>query len=390
MIDGFYRAFEDKHRGTLALIKERQRAYLPLIKPLIEIYPRASAIDLGCGRGEWLELLVETGFEPHGIDLDDGMLAECRARGLNVQTQDALTALKALPDNSQAIVSGFHFAEHIPFAVLQEVVQQAHRVLMPAGLLILETPNPENIVVGTANFYLDPSHNRPLPPLLMEFLPEYYGFHRTKILRLQEPINLNDARKFSIHDVLGGVSPDYAVVAQKAAEAATLRRVSHAFDADFGVTLGMISSRYEDQQAQVQHQFNVLVQEVDKAHDRRMLELERRMLAAEEHLHRIEAGRFVAFCKRLIKKVGRPLFLKAKAYLATHPTAHARMVQVAQKVGVYRVLHIVLNKGTGTATLNRNMNTQKSDVEGILIDQPREVRSMYGELDRAIKKTEKQ
>ena len=277
MIDGFYRAFEDKHRGSRALIKERQRVYLPLIQPLIALYPDAAALDLGCGRGEWLELLVETGFKAQGIDLDDGMLAECRARGLFVQTQDALTALQSLPANSQAVVSGFHFAEHIPFDVLQQVVQEALRVLKPAGLLILETPNPENVVVGTANFYLDPSHNRPLPPLLMAFLPEYYGFERVKVLRLQEPIQLDQARRVSIHDVLGGVSPDYAIVAQKPAPVETLQLVSQAFSREYGVTLAMLSGRYEqdkDEALQIldrnfnqnlHHQIKTLDHELNKA-----------------------------------------------------------------------------------------------------------------------------
>ena len=398
MSDGFYRAFEDKHRGTLALIKERQSIYLPLIRPLLEIYPRAPAIDLGCGRGEWLELLTETGFDALGIDLDDGMLAECRARGLTVQTQDALTALKALPDNSQAIVSGFQFAEHIPFEVLQELVQQAMRVLLPAGLLILETPNPENVVVGTTNFYLDPTHNRPLPPLLMEFLAEYYGFYRFKIVRLQEPVNLADARRFSIHDVLGGVSPDYALVAQKAAAQPLLAKVSQAFDVERGVTLGMISGRYEQQQAE-------LVQEVDRALDRRINDLDRtlntlvadvdrafdrRMLAIEHRLHLIESRRFVSRCKRLLRKIGSPVLARVKSYLASHPETHARLVQVAQKVGVYRVLHLILNKGAGAGVRQGSAsNAPDGAVDSLLADKPQAVRQMYGELDQVIKKSGK-
>jgi SAM-dependent methyltransferase len=225
-MDGFYRAFEDKHRGSREQIKNRQRVYLPLVSPLAHVYPGVQTIDLGCGRGEWLELLGELGFDARGVDLNDGMLQECRDRGLHVATEDALTALQKLPDASQAVVSGFHFAEHIPFDILQQVVQEALRVLRPAGLLILETPNPENIVVGSANFYLDPTHNRPLPPLLLEFLPEYCGFHRVKLLRLQEPVNLTDTRRLTIHDVLSGVSPDYAVVAQKAADPQLILHVS--------------------------------------------------------------------------------------------------------------------------------------------------------------------
>jgi len=75
MHDSFYRAFEEKHRGSRELIKSRQRAYLPFIEALRSICSDARAIDLGCGRGEWLELLKESGFDAQGVDLDEGMLA---------------------------------------------------------------------------------------------------------------------------------------------------------------------------------------------------------------------------------------------------------------------------------------------------------------------------
>jgi len=119
MNDGFYRAFEEKYRGSRELIKSRQRVYLPFIKPLLSVYENGSALDLGCGRGEWLEILKEVGFDGHGVDLDDGMLAACRERGLSVATADAVQTLKLLPSESQAIVSGFHIAEHIPFQDLR-------------------------------------------------------------------------------------------------------------------------------------------------------------------------------------------------------------------------------------------------------------------------------
>lgn len=288
MSDGFYRAFEDKHRGTLAQIKNAQRVYLPLTQPLLQLYPQAHAIDLGCGRGEWLELLTESGFDAQGIDLDDGMLAECRARGLKVRTLDAITALKELPDESQAIVSGFHLAEHIPFESLQTLVQEALRVLKPAGLLILETPNPENITVGTANFYLDPTHERPLPPLLLSFLPEYYGFGRVKVLRLQEPVSLTQARRFTIHDVLGGVSPDYAVVAQKTAPSEVLERVSQALDMDYGVTLAAAANQFElGLQSQTESKVNELDIKLNKT-------LQRVDLALSERLNSTNARIVVA------------------------------------------------------------------------------------------------
>ncbi len=247
MSNDFYRAFEDKHRGPRELIKSRLRVYLPFIVPLQAIYSDVKAIDLGCGRGEWLELLRELGLDAQGVDLDDGMLAICRELCLKVSTTDALTALKALPDESQLVVSGFHIAEHIPFTVLQTLVQEALRVLKPTGLLILETPNPENIVVGSCNFYLDPTHQRPIPPQLMEFLTEYYGFIRTKILRLHENENLLDAQVMSLCDVLGGASPDYAVIAQKAAKENIATATSRAFELEYGTNMEVLADRYDRQ-----------------------------------------------------------------------------------------------------------------------------------------------
>jgi len=255
----FYRAFEDRHRGPRELIKSRLRVYLPFIEPLRSIYSDANAIDLGCGRGEWLELLQDAGFDAQGVDLDHHMLTACRELGLNVATADALVALKALPDESQLVVSGFHLAEHIPFSDLQTLVQEALRVLKPAGLLILETPNPENMVVGTVNFYLDPSHQKPIPPELLSFLPEYYGFARVKVVRLQQDKALWGKARISLLDVLAGVSPDYAVISQKSADAPSLSLINDAFDQVYGLTLDSLANRFDQQteqltQAQAQNQ----------------------------------------------------------------------------------------------------------------------------------------
>lgn len=210
----FYRAFEDRHRGSRELIKSRLQVYLPLVLPLAHQHPQAPALDLGCGRGEWLELLHQHHVKAQGVDLDEGMLAACRERQLDVTHADAIAHLKQQADQSLLLVSGFHIAEHLPFAVLQELFAQAHRVLLPDGLLILETPNPENLVVGTASFYLDPSHLRPLPPQLLTFLAEHQGFGQVQLLRLQEEARLSTDAPLGLYDVLAGVSPDYAIVAR--------------------------------------------------------------------------------------------------------------------------------------------------------------------------------
>jgi O-antigen chain-terminating methyltransferase len=245
MSDGFYRAFEERFRGSRALIKSRLQIYLPFVEPLLTHYPAGQAIDLGCGRGEWLELLREHGVSAHGVDLDAGMLGACEELGLSVERGDAIEALKRLPDASRIVVSGFHVAEHLPFAVLQELVEEAFRVLAPGGLLILETPNAENIVVGASMFYQDPSHVHPLPSVLLQFLPEYYGFVKSKILRLQEAPDLHLQNRAAVLDVLAGVSPDYAVVAQKNADAAILAATEPAFAKEYGMGLEVLASRFD-------------------------------------------------------------------------------------------------------------------------------------------------
>ncbi|MYM97365.1 class I SAM-dependent methyltransferase, partial [Duganella vulcania] len=245
MSAGFYRAFEDRYRGSRELIKQRLRAYEPFFAPLRTLQDPPAALDLGCGRGEWLELLGEQGFRAHGVDLDDGMLAACRERGLDVELGDAVACLRALPDNSLAVVSAFHLVEHIPFELLQTLVAEARRVLLPGGLLIMETPNPENLVVGASSFYLDPTHLRPIPPQLLAFVTEFGGFGRHKVVRLQEEAGLRGDTPVALINVLDGVSPDYAVVAQKQAEAAVLAPFEAAFDAGYGLALGQLAQRFE-------------------------------------------------------------------------------------------------------------------------------------------------
>jgi len=269
---GLYKAFEDLHRGSRELIKSRLGVYLPFIEVIKSIYPPAPSsstanevLDLGCGRGEWLELLKEQGVNAEGIDLDDDMLSACRAQGLKVATGDAVAYLQSLPNNSRSVISGFHIAEHLSLDDLKILVEESLRVLKPAGLLILEAPNTENLVVGTSSFYLDPTHQRPLPSQLLTFLTDYFGFARSKLLRLQEPALLRDElTPVSLFNVLSAVSPDYAVIAQKQGDANVLARFDTLFNQDYGLSLAILASRYQAHLNDVERQVQFLTARIDK------------------------------------------------------------------------------------------------------------------------------
>jgi len=246
VVDNFYKAFEDQYRGSRALIQSRLKFYLPFLEPLKSHYGSGQTVDLGCGRGEWLELLTgQGGYEPYGVDLDEGMLAVCAEYKLNYQLQDALSCLKGLADDSQLAVTGFHIAEHIPFEDLQQLVQESLRVLKPGGLLILETPNSENLVVATTEFYMDPTHSQPIPANLLAFVPEFYGFQSTKIVRLQENQALTESDDITLYNVIKEVSPDYAVIAQKSVPEPLQPSYDDLFSKDYGITLEALANKAE-------------------------------------------------------------------------------------------------------------------------------------------------
>lgn len=179
-----YAAFEDRFRGARDDIKQRVSVYLPFVQDAGAGTSDAPVLDVGCGRGEWLELLTDNGLVGHGIDLNGAMVAECEARGLEVQQADALTYFGKCEANSVGAVTGMHVIEHLTFDSCIALFEEALRVLRPGGLVVFETPNPENILVGSCSFYLDPTHKRPLPPEMIHFVAEASGFVDIEILRL--------------------------------------------------------------------------------------------------------------------------------------------------------------------------------------------------------------
>ncbi len=214
--DHFYKKFEDTFRGTEEEISARVQEHLPLFHALPPSLRKLPFVDIGCGRGEVLALLRKNGFSAIGIDMNIAMVQRATNLGFEAYAIDALSYLRALPSNSLAAVTGFHIAEHIPFESLIPIIQECHRVLAKGGLLLLETPNPQSLSVGAHTFYLDPSHQRPVPPLLLDFMVQYGGFS-TKIIPLHQikipPKNLSRSQR-EMYEAIFGYA-DYAVIGNK-------------------------------------------------------------------------------------------------------------------------------------------------------------------------------
>ncbi len=228
--DALYLAFENRFRGSREEVKRRLKVYLPFMEEAARNAGTRIVVDLGCGRGEWLELLKESKFEPQGVDTNRLQLEECRKLGLKADEQDALAALRALSDASIAAVTGFHVIEHLPFSVFLQLLDEARRVLKSGGVIVFETPNPENIDVGACSFHIDPTHQSPWVPESLQFLTEQRGFVRVDLLRLVQPFREKPLELLSGQELLAPKinpiisllnsrfysSQDFAVIGRKA------------------------------------------------------------------------------------------------------------------------------------------------------------------------------
>ena len=183
-LDAMYVSFEDRYRGTRHDIKKRQEVYLPYIEEIKTQVNDFNVIDLGCGRGEWLELLSENEISANGIDNNHIQIKECQNYGLNVVESDVMDFLRMQKNESIGMITGFHLVEHLPMKILVSLLDECFRVLKSGGAVIFETPNPENVLVSCQFFYLDPTHKNPVNKLTLRFILEYRGFSSFKELLL--------------------------------------------------------------------------------------------------------------------------------------------------------------------------------------------------------------
>jgi SAM-dependent methyltransferase len=217
-LDSFYFNFENRFRGSRNEIKTRVAFYLPFIQKARAGSARRPILDLGCGRGEWLELLKENKLEGRGIDLNTTMIAHCKAHGLKVKLADAVEYMRSLRANSHGAITGFHVIEHVPFETLMDLFGETRRVLQPGGVAIFESPNCKNLMVGACNFNIDPTHRNPVFPETAEFMLASHGFEKIRIEYLSPASGIKfdgaTPELATIKDLLFGPQ-DFGIIAYK-------------------------------------------------------------------------------------------------------------------------------------------------------------------------------
>ena len=166
--------FQARFSGDEPVIRAQSESFLDLFRG------RARVLDLGSGRGTFLELLRERRIGGYGVDRDPRMAAHARERGLEAETADGLAHLRSLPAASLDGLYARHVAEHILPGELVATLRECRRVLRPGSPVVFVTPNPATLSVGAHTFWLDPSHRRPIPPELFRFYLEVEGFERVE------------------------------------------------------------------------------------------------------------------------------------------------------------------------------------------------------------------
>jgi O-antigen chain-terminating methyltransferase len=174
-LDFDYYLFEEYYRGSRKEIMERQRQYLRYFSQ------GQFVLDLGCGRGEFLELLATHGVHAEGVEINDDMIAYCRERGFTVHKADLLEYLETVEDNSVDGIFLGQVIEHLTPRQLIRLIQLSHAKLKPRGYFIAETPNPRSLSIFAQSFYMDLTHTKPVHPYTAKFLLESEGFRDIEI-----------------------------------------------------------------------------------------------------------------------------------------------------------------------------------------------------------------
>ncbi|MGF6599985.1 2-polyprenyl-3-methyl-5-hydroxy-6-metoxy-1,4-benzoquinol methylase [Paraburkholderia sp. GAS448] len=452
--DDFYRALEDRFRGSRDLIKARQGVYLPFVEALGAKVSK-KMLDVGCGRGEWLELLAERGIAAEGLDFNEDFVKAGIDAGLSVFKADAMEFLKNQPDQTYSLITAFHVVEHLGFNSLLEFLKEAHRVVDDGGAVLLETPNPANLIVGACNFYIDPTHERPIPSVLLSFAAEYSGFESVVVV----PVNrsfLQNNLEFMPGQLMGAKvinkivsaldqnlmqAPDYAIIAIKKQDA-DLSRIAEslvstsplAVSADEEEDVNSLLSRiveaekeaviWREKAAQAdaaardtavraqELQVRLTEAHAEEMRQARIQELEARVREAQARAAAIEdlanrsqqqiqamlnsrswrltapiraggnALRWAGISRTGVRRVAKPVFLHAAAYMRSRPALQRRIANLFAK---YPGLRARLVNFAGPDAFRGVANVRPADVIESVDQLTARGRSVYDDLQQAKK-----
>jgi len=178
--DSLYVNYEKAFRGSEIIIKKRLTYYIDKLKNTKTTADKY-ILDVGCGRGEFVSLLMENKFHAKGIDTNSVAVQHAVKNKLPVKKGDLFNVLKKCKDNSLPVISAFHVIEHLQHNDMLSFFRIAKKKLQPNGKLLLETPNMLSLFVAACDFYKDPTHIRPLHPATLQFHLNEIGFSEVKV-----------------------------------------------------------------------------------------------------------------------------------------------------------------------------------------------------------------
>jgi SAM-dependent methyltransferase len=219
-MDALFLEMSYAFRGSRDEIKGRVARHLPEVLAAVGQGGQLPILDIGCGRGEWLEVLRDAKVPARGVDTSQACVALCIDHGLSVTQADGLAALGETPDGALGGVSALHVVEHLPFDAVVRLIDEAHRCIARGGVLLLETPNPESLMVGGRTFFFDPTHRMPIPPDVLALVVRERGFTEVRVERLhpypreyQLPGEAGEAERV-LNQLLYGPQ-DYCIMARR-------------------------------------------------------------------------------------------------------------------------------------------------------------------------------